>query len=186
MGKFMLAKEETQTGLSAEIKIIPTWAWILAGVAFVAALFCFNVIVPRHHDAPPAWARPLLGLLVGLVGGCYLLLIGYINRDATRRGMSTILWTILAIVVPNALGIILYFLLRLPLRSLCPQCGHAVQSGFTFCPHCSHKLSPSCPQCKHVVGVNDIYCPYCATSLRGATARPSGPPTGATTEGARD
>jgi double zinc ribbon protein len=182
----MLAKEETQTGLSAEIKIVPTWAWILAGCAFVAALFFFSVIVARQHNPPPAWARPLLGLLVGLVGGCYLLLIGYINRDAQRRGMSTTLWTILAIVVPNALGIILYFLLRLPLRSLCPQCGYAVQPGFSFCPHCSYKLSPSCPQCQRVVGVNDIYCPYCATSLRGATARPSGPPTGATTEGARD
>jgi hypothetical protein len=32
-----VAKEETHTGLAAEIKIIPTWAWVLAGGAFVAA-----------------------------------------------------------------------------------------------------------------------------------------------------
>ena len=182
----MLAKEEIQTGLSSEIRIIPTWAWILAGVAFVAAQIFFDVSVARQHNAPPPWARPLLGFLVGVVVGCYLLLIGYINRDAKRRGMSTILWTILAVVIPNALGIILYFLLRLPLRSLCPQCAHAVQTGFSFCPHCSYKLSPSCPQCKRAVGANDIYCPYCGASLRGPAAGLSGPATGATTEGARD
>ncbi len=182
----MLAKQETHTGLSAEIRIIPTWAWLLAGVVFVAAQVFFDVTVARQNNAPPPWARPLLGLLVGVVAGCYLLLIGYINRDAKRRGMSTTLWTILAIVIPNALGIILYFLLRLPLRSLCPQCGHAVQLGFSFCPHCSYKLSPSCPQCKRAVGVNDIYCPYCGTSLHSPEAQTSGPPTGATMEGAQD
>jgi RNA polymerase subunit RPABC4/transcription elongation factor Spt4 len=175
----MLAKEETQTGLSAEIKIIPIWAWVLAGVAFVAAQWFFNIAVVRHPQPHPipAWARPFLGLLLGLVAGCYFLLIGYINRDAKRRGMSPILWTILAIVVPNALGIILYFLLRLPLRRLCPQCGHTVQPGFSFCPHCSYKLSPTCPQCQRAVDPNDIFCPYCGTSMRNAAGPVSGPPT---------
>ncbi|MBV9480244.1 MAG: PLDc N-terminal domain-containing protein, partial [Acidobacteria bacterium] len=127
----MLAKEETQTGLAAEIKNIPTWTWVLAGIAFVAAQWFFNVAVARHPQLHPipAWGRPLLGLLAGILGGCYLLLIGYITRDAKRRGMSRTLWTILAIVIPNALGIILYFLLRLPLRTVCPQCGNVVQPG---------------------------------------------------------
>ena len=53
-----------------------------------------------------------MGLLVGAVVACYLLLIGYITRDARRRGMSPVLWTFVAILVPNALGIILYFILR--------------------------------------------------------------------------
>jgi len=128
--------------------------------------YVFNVIVAHQHDAPPAWARPLLGLLVGIVLGSFLLFIGYINRDAKRRGMSPVLWTIVAVLIPNALGIILYFVLRQPLRSGCPQCGYAVQREFNFCPRCNHKLSPSCPQCQHVVGVTDVYCPYCGTVLR--------------------
>ena len=175
----MLAKEETHTGLAAEIKIIPTWAWILAAVAFVAAQWYFNIAVVHHPQLHPipAWGRPLLGLLTGIVGGCYLLLIGYVNRDAKRRGMSPTFWTILAIVVPNALGIILYFLLRLPLRSVCPHCGYVVQPGFSFCPHCSYKLGPSCPQCQRAVGVNDIYCPYCGTQLHNPTGPVSSPPT---------
>ena len=162
----MHVNNETQTGLSAEIRIVPVWAWVLAGIVFVAAQFFFNVAIARHAGGPPAWARPILGLLAGIGGGCFLLLVGYINRDAKRRGMSPALWTIMAVIIPNALGIILYFLLRQPLGRACPQCGSALQSGFNFCPRCSYKLSPDCPQCHRAVGFNDIYCPYCGTSLR--------------------
>jgi len=169
----MQVKNETQTGLTAEIKIVPPWAWTLAAVAFVGLQFASNVVLAGASDAPPAWARALLGLVVGLVLGCLLLFIGYINRDARRRGMSPLLWTIVAVLIPNALGIILYFVLRQPLCSACPKCGTAVQTGFNFCPRCSYKLSPSCPQCQRLVGVNDVYCPYCATSLPNQAASSS-------------
>ncbi len=162
----MQGQSENQTGLKAEISIIPSWAWALAGVVFIAAQIFFNIVAPHHHGGqPPLWARPFLGLLAGFAGGCFMLLIGYVNRDSKRRGMSPVLWTIVVIVIPNALGFILYFILRQPLRALCPQCGTAVQTGFNFCPRCSCKLSPSCPQCQRIVGTHDVYCPYCGTSL---------------------
>ncbi len=170
----MQVKNDTQTGLSAEIKLVPLWAWVLAGIVFIAAQIFFNVALARHTGGPPPWSRPLFGLMAGVGGACYLLLIGYINRDAKRRGMSPTLWTIMAIIIPNALGIILYFLLRQPLGGACPQCGHAVQTGFNFCPQCNYKLSPNCPQCQRVVGTRDVYCPYCGTSL---PTRASGLPT---------
>ena len=173
----MLTREDSKTSMPDEIKIIPTWAWIVAGIGLIVAQVVFDFFLPHHHPPhhPHPWARPFIGLLAGLVFGAYVLLIGYINRDAKRRAMSPTLWTILAIVIPNALGIILYFLLRLPLRSACPQCGCFVQSAFSFCPHCSYKLSPSCPQCQRSVGPESIFCPYCGTSLR----NPVPPVTGA-------
>jgi RNA polymerase subunit RPABC4/transcription elongation factor Spt4 len=174
----MLVKDETQAGPAAEIKIVPTWAWVLAVIGFASGQVLFNVVVARQPDAPPAWARSLLGVVAGLVLGCFLLFVGYINRDSKRRGMSPVLWTTVAILIPNALGIILYFVLRQPLRSACPQCGNFVQTGFSFCPRCSYKLSPSCPQCQRTVGVNDVYCPYCGTSLRNKAAPVSSPPSG--------
>jgi len=173
----MQVKTETRTRLTSEIKIVPSWAWALAGIVFIAAQIVFNGVMGRHAGAPPAWCRAVLGLLAGIAGVCFLLLIGYINRDAKRRGMSPTLWTIMAVIIPNALGIILYFLLRQPLSNACPQCGCGVQAGFNFCPRCSHKLSPNCPQCQRLVGVNDVYCPYCGGSLRGPATPASGSPT---------
>jgi len=175
----MAVKSESQSVLASEIKIVPRWAWVLAGIVFVAAHFLPYVVRHHHHGtAPPAWALPLIGFLAGLACGAYLLLIGYINRDAKRRGMSPTLWTVLAILIPNALGILLYFVLRHPLRRACPQCGNAVEMSFSFCPRCSYKLSPNCPQCQRVVGLEDVYCPYCGTSLRTPPAPVSNPPTG--------
>jgi len=115
----MQVKNETQNGLRAEIKIVPTWAWALAGIAFVAALWFFNIAIARHANAPPAWCRPIFGILAGLGGGCYLLFIGYINRDAKRRGMSPTLWTLVSVLIPNGLGILLYFVLRQPRSRAC-------------------------------------------------------------------
>ena len=159
----MELKNETKVGFSAEVNIIPVWAWILAVIGFAAMQVVAQVV--RQPDAPTPIVRALMGLLVGAVVACYLLLIGYVNRDAHRRGMSPVLWTFVVILVPNALGMVLYFILRQPIRSVCPQCGSFVLSGFNFCPHCSHKLSPSCPKCQRMVTATDVYCPYCGTPL---------------------
>jgi hypothetical protein len=161
---------EGQNGVAAEIKIVPWWAWTLAGILFLAAQIFFNGFLGRQADAPPAWARAVLGLLAGIIGGCLVAIIGYINRDAKRRGMSPTLWTLVAILIPNGLGSLLYFVLRQPRSGACPQCGCGIKAGFNFCPRCNHKLSPNCPQCQRIVGVNDVYCPYCGTGLRGAVA----------------
>lgn len=159
----MQLKNETKVGFTAEVSIIPVWGWILAVSGFAAMQVVAQVI--QQANAPTPIVRALVGLLAGAVVACYLLLIGYITPDSRRRGMSPVLWTCVAILVPNALGMILYFVLRQPIRSACSQCGSFVQSGFNFCPHCSHKLSPSCPKCQHMVTATDVYCPYCGTPL---------------------
>ena len=168
----MELKSETKVGFSAEVRIIPMWAWALAVIGFVAMQVVAQVV--RQTDAPTPFVRALMGLLAGAVVACYLLLIGYITPDARRRGMSPVLWTLVAILVPNALGMVLYFILRHPIRSACPQCGGFVQSGFNFCPHCSHKLSPSCPKCQRMVTATDVYCPYCGTPLAAAVTPRAG------------
>ena len=162
----MPVRDETKSGLRSELKTVPWWAWALGSVAFVCAQWYFNIALVHHPNSFPAWSRPLLGLLAGIGGVLYLAFVGYINRDSKRRGMSPVLWTLVAILVPNLLGILLYFVLRQPRVISCQRCGNAVQTGFNFCPRCDYKLAPSCPQCQRVVSVNDVYCPYCGTSLR--------------------
>jgi len=170
----MELKNESNVGFSAEVSIVPGWAWILAVFGFALMQVMCNVVLAREPNAPGPVMRALLGLLAGIVTVCYLLLIGYISPDARRRGMSPVLWTFVAILVPNALGIVLYFVLRQPFRRACPRCGSFVQSGFNFCPQCSHKLSPSCPKCQHIVTPADVYCPYCGTPLSAAVTPVSG------------
>jgi hypothetical protein len=172
----MPVKNETSTRFMDEVRIISPWAYLFVALGYLAA---FGAVVFATLSGRPPF--PLAGMvplaiLGGTVIGCYILLIGYVNSDAGRRGMSRLAWTLLAILIPNALGIVLYFVLRQPRISTCPQCGSAVQPGFNFCPRCSYKISPSCPQCQRVVSVSDVYCPYCATALRAQTASVSNSP----------
>jgi RNA polymerase subunit RPABC4/transcription elongation factor Spt4 len=161
----MQVKNEVSTGFKGEIKIIPEWAWALAAIAFAIPQVLLTGVVGLATAPAALGIRVLVGIVAGGLLGCYCLLIGYVNRDAQRRGMSPLLWTVVAVVVTNGLGIILYFILRQPLQRACPQCGSAVKSGFNFCPQCSGQLSPSCGKCQRVVGAGDVYCPYCGVAL---------------------
>jgi RNA polymerase subunit RPABC4/transcription elongation factor Spt4 len=160
-----------------EVRIISPWAYLFVALGFLAAIAAVVYATLSGKPPLPLAVMAPLAVVGGTIVGCYILLIGYIYRDADRRGMSSLAWTLLAICVPNALGVVLYFVLRKPRIATCPQCGNALQPGFNFCPSCNYKLSPSCPQCQRVVGVGDVYCPYCGTSLRNLAVPPSNPST---------
>ena len=174
----MPVRTEQRTRFADELRRVPAWAWVSAGIAFVAVHVVFIWLMAHDPKAPALWVRILMAIGAGSLLGCYFLLIGYINQDAGRRGMSRLAWTLLAVFVPNGLGIILYFILRQPLSCACPQCSNIVQKGFNFCPRCNYKLGASCPQCQRVIGISDAYCPYCGTSLR----NPAGPAPGLPTQ----
>ena len=173
----MQMKNSSKTGFAPELKIIPTWAWTLAGIIFIGAQVAFDVLLPYYEpDAPPRWFVAPMAILVGTLAACLPLLIGYINVDAGRRGMSRTLWTLLAIFIPNAIGVILYFLLRRPLSSLCPSCGAAIRPGCGYCPKCGKNLSLHCSHCQHAVSADDVYCSNCGNVLASAeSAQPSQP-----------
>jgi hypothetical protein len=162
----MPLKTEQRTKFSDELKLIPAWAWVLAGIGFLAAHIVFDIVMSSDPKVPPLWGRILMAFGAGGVLGCYLLMIGYINRDAGRRGMNRIVWTAIALLVPNGLGIILYFLLRQPLSAICAQCGAKVQSGYSYCAHCGENLAPQCPHCQHAIHAGDLFCPYCGKELK--------------------
>lgn len=162
----MPLKVEQRTRFSDELKIIPTWAWVLAGVAFAAAQIVFDFVMASDPKAPPLWGRILMAIGAGGLLGCYFLIIGYINRDAGRRGMNRLVWTAVAVLVPNALGIVLYFLMRQPVPGVCPHCGTKLQSEYSYCPACGQNLTPQCPTCRHAIHYEDIFCPYCGRELK--------------------
>ena len=142
--------------------VIPTPAWVVAGVLLMLGLFCLVVGVLSHkHEAKPA---AIIGLVSILLSG-YSLLIGYVYGDGKRRGMRYVMWTWLAILVPNAIGIILYFILREPISNYCTGCGLTVRPGFGYCPRCGTAIAASCPRCNRVSQEGWTHCGYCGARL---------------------
>ena len=98
----------------------------------------------------------LLPLLVGV----------YVYRDAKRRGMNAVLWTLIAILAPSLIGFIIYLLVRGNYSNLkCPRCDTAVNEQYVVCPKCGAKLKPSCPNCSTPVEPDWAVCPKCAQPL---------------------
>ena len=168
-----------------EFGIIPRWLIILVIVLFLAAqaiAFLVNMSAPQRGDQifpPELRDNPTLAslALAGIVTAASLcmavmiFMIAYVNHDASRRGMSAALWTILVLILLPAwgfIGFVIYFLMREPLPYPCPQCGNTVGARFNFCPNCKCNLHPSCPQCKREIAESDKFCPYCGNDLKSA------------------
>ena len=100
----------------------------------------------------------------------------YVYRDAKRRGMNAMAWTLIAVVAPALIGFIIYLLVRGNSPDLqCPQCAEPVTEQYVICPHCGAKLRPACPNCSFPVEVDWKVCPKCATPLEGMEMPPALP-----------
>jgi len=159
-----LGKETLVTPAVPKPQVIPTAAWVVAGIVFFLVFIGMNVafLGERHVPAPIHIFLPFF-IAAFLCG--YALLVGYVYGDAKRRGMRYVMWTWLAILVPNGIGIILYFILRDPLTVYCSRCGAGAQPGFAFCPRCGTGMAPACPQCHKVCQTGWSHCPYCGVAL---------------------
>ena len=109
-----------------ELRVIPEAAWIFAWFAYACITVSLFLLRQRIRSWPNCRAGekrwPIYGFMLVLVA--WVVLIGYIYGDAKRRQMRYVMWTLLAIFVPHAIGMILYFILRDPLPKPCPGCGH--------------------------------------------------------------
>lgn len=96
-------------------------------------------------------------------------LIGvYVYRDANRRGLNAVVWTLIAIVAPAFIGFIIYLLVRGNYLDLeCPKCSAPVTEQYVVCPQCGAKLRPTCPSCSSPIEPGWKVCPMCATPLDG-------------------
>jgi hypothetical protein len=153
---------------SEEIRIIAPIVWVIAALVELG-MFCGLLVATFHESHWPLVGAVAFSLWPGLLVAIVVLLIGYINADARRRGMRYVMWTLLAIFIPNSIGIILYFVLRDPLPVPCPKCGAQSRSGFAFCPQCGGQLSTACPGCRRPVDSNWQRCAYCGAGLKPAS-----------------
>lgn len=173
-----------------ELGVIPkwlVWLWIILYVLGLMIGFAVNLhnfrsggpIFPDDslRNEPPLSFLALFGMIT-LMGFSLALItgmLGYVYRDAKRRGMNATLWTLLVLILSPAyllIGLIIYLLVREPLPYNCPQCGSTVNARFNFCPNCKYNLRPACPQCQQEVSATDKFCPHCGAELH-HTVKPS-------------
>jgi hypothetical protein len=147
-------------GLKQELAVIPGWAFALAAMLFVICPILFGAFVEG-----PTLFRLVLAFLPATIMAFLALMIGYVNRDAGRRGMSRTLWTLIVIFVPNAIGFILYFILRNPVQAECPKCKAVIDPRVNYCPNCRYSVHPMCPQCKKAVAPEHTFCMDCGAAL---------------------
>jgi hypothetical protein len=168
-----------------EFKLVPPWLIWMVVVLFLIAQIIGQTVLhfqlanhqevfgPELDNDPGAAGAALFGIITAasLVFAIYIFLVGYVNKDAKRRGMHSGLWTFLVIVLTPGyfiLGFIIYLLMREPLPYNCPQCGATVGARFNFCPNCKCNLRPACPSCKREVSETDKFCAFCGMELNAA------------------
>ena len=176
-----------------ELKLVPKWlVWTCVALSILAVFIGVAVNLHNFRTGGPIFPddslrNDPLTSCVGLVGiilvvaflmSCLFLTVGYVYRDAKRRGMNGALWALLVLILTQYLfiGLIIYLLVRDPLPYTCPQCSSTISARYNFCPNCKCNLHPACPQCQQEVSDTDKYCPYCAADLKppaGAQAPPA-------------
>jgi hypothetical protein len=118
--------------------MIPTAAKILAAFVFLGIIVFFFYIFDDHKTIG---LGTVMGLGMGTFAAAFVLLAGYVYADASRRGMPSIPWTALALLIPNGVGFVLYFLLRKPILGFCSSCGCGITPDAAFCPRCGQSQS---------------------------------------------
>lgn len=185
-------RKRERTRFRDELRVVPYWLRITCAVLYVLAVgIGITVNLGRgfmhshgagmgaelwpwvFRDNPVMASFSIAGVitLFAIFITSFLFLLGYVYRDAKRRGMHAGLWLLLILVLSPAylgIGFLLYFFMREPLPYACPNCAAMVGARYNFCPNCKTNLHPACPQCKQPVVETDKFCPNCACELKGA------------------
>lgn len=135
--------------------LIPKGVKVAAGIVFACVFISGPIIsvyqgyvggLSNSDGIPPIVFVLAVGsgsLLVGALLGLWLLCVGYVYADARHRSMPAVLWVLVVIFIPNLLGFLLYFALRRPLGSACPNCGQLIAAEQRFCSWCgSQSFAP--------------------------------------------
>ena len=156
--------------LRREFAVAPRTGVAIAALVALAAGGLFSFPTQGFPVVPRVALVALTTILVFL----YFVLVAYVYGDTRRRGMPRVVWTVVAAMAPNALGLIAYFLLRGPLLRPCPACGTLAQPGFAFCPRCGAPLARTCGACRGALEPGWSHCARCGAPVSDPSPSPAG------------
>ena len=146
---------ESENGDS--LKIIPLWSILLATIAFITIEYFLSLLPPSHHQFCPPILHQILRYSSGTALASYFVVVGYVSRDVRRRDMSAAFWVLIVMLMPGGIGPIVYFLLRDPILSHCPNCNEKHKLNAQFCSRCQFQIFPHCGQCHRGARANLMY-----------------------------
>ena len=142
-------------------------------------------VISNFLDSPILRISGQLVVLLFVV--LWVALVYWTYADAGRRGATSVLWGIVAVVFPYV-GTLIYLIVRPPeyldesrereletavlereLRNntlLCPNCRNLVEKEFLICPTCAWELKKPCINCDRPLNQEWGLCPYCGTDQR--------------------
>ena len=142
-------------------------------------------IISNFLDSPILRISGQLIVLLFVV--LWIALVYWTYTDAGRRGATSVLWGIVAVIFPYV-GTLIYLIVRPPeyldesrereletavlereLRNntlLCPNCRNLVEKEFLICPTCAWELKKPCINCDRPLNQEWGLCPYCGTDQR--------------------
>lgn len=147
--------------LREELGVAPRSGVVISAFLAFGAAVLWSLVAQGF----PLAARIVLVAALSLLVFLYGFLVSYVYGDAKRRGMRQGIWTLVAALVPNALGFIAYFLLREPVLQHCGTCGATARRDLAFCPRCGSPLRPVCPACRRPLETAWSHCAHCGTKV---------------------
>lgn len=83
----------------------------------------------------------IMMVAMGLILISSILMAIWVYKDAKAHGENGFLWLVIVIVVPNALGLVLYLLLvKREEKKICPACGSYNPLNASHCGQCGGSL----------------------------------------------
>lgn len=114
-----------------------------------------------------------LGFIVILIG--VLLLVAFffsvlgaiIYKDAQTYGLPPLKWALIAVFVPNLIGVVIYLVARSKIEKAlyCSNCMHPVEKDYNLCPNCATVFENICQVCKKALKSEHEICPYCGSTI---------------------
>ncbi|WP_461207264.1 double zinc ribbon domain-containing protein [Clostridium sp. DL1XJH146] len=107
-------------------------------------------------------------LLIGVLILSLIIAIGvFVYRDSQEHNMDPVVWTLIAVLVPNLIGFIIYLVVRSNKNDTlrCPSCHQPIDIDYVKCPHCGAKLKGTCSNCGKPINPEWNSCPYCSHDI---------------------
>jgi hypothetical protein len=123
-------------------KAVQVWAVAIVAVAVLIGLARSYYALAKGAVLQSMFVPAAAALAIGMVIAIWLLCLGFVFADARRRGMRAAGWMLVAMLMPNLLGFLLYFVMRRPLAAPCVSCNREIPVDQPFCSWCGTSRAP--------------------------------------------